>query len=97
MTESQFQLKLIKEIEESIPGSIALKGNSAFIQGFPDLVILLPNGRWCCLECKKSEDAEHQPNQDYYVEFLKQHGLAYFIFPKNKEEVMNDIQRSLGT
>lgn len=95
MKESAFQLKLIKEIESIIPGSIVLKGNSAFIQGFPDLVVLLPNGKWCCLECKKSEDAQHQPNQDYYIDFLNDGGYASFIFPNNKEDILNDIQRSL--
>lgn len=41
MLESKFQSGLIKEIKERFPGSIVLKTDATYIQGFPDLLILL--------------------------------------------------------
>ena len=66
MKESKFQSKLIKELKIEFPGCIVLKNDANYIQGIPDLLILYKN-YWAALECKKSEKASHQPNQDYYI------------------------------
>lgn len=52
--ESDFQAKLIKDIEQQFPGSIVTKLDSSHIQGIPDLLILYRD-KWATLECKKSE------------------------------------------
>ena len=66
MRENRFQKDLIKEIKEMFPGCVVLKNDSEYIQGIPDLTILYKN-KWVTLECKKSPNENHQPNQDYYV------------------------------
>lgn len=96
MLESKFQAKLIKELEDRFPGCIVMKTDANYIQGFPDLLILYQD-RWAALEGKRSENASHRPNQDYYVDLLNQMSFASFIFPENKEEVLNDLERSFGT
>lgn len=95
MIESKFQKDLIKEIKERFPGSIVLKNDPNYIQGFPDLLIL-HNKRWALLECKRSERASHQPNQDYWVRKANEMSFASFIFPENKEEVLHDMEQSLS-
>jgi len=91
--ESDFQSKLIKELEERFKGCIVTKLDSSHIQGIPDLLILY-NNKWACLECKKSANAHKQPNQEYYVELMNKMSFSRFIFPENKEDVLNDLQRT---
>ena len=91
--ESKFQAELIKEIKTLYPGCKILKNDPNYIQGFPDLTILYKD-RWAILECKRSENEPHQPNQDHYVEELNSMSYSSFIFPENKEKVLNDLEQA---
>lgn len=93
--ESQFQAKLICELKMIFPGCIVLKNDSSYIQGIPDLTILY-NERWAVLECKRSARDRHQPNQDYYISALNAMGFARFIYPENKEDVLNELREAFG-
>ena len=93
MLESKFQADLIKEIKKRFPGCEVLKNDSSYIQGIPDLTILYKD-KWAILECKKSEEAVKQPNQEWYVNRFNKMSYASFIYPENKEEVLNELQRS---
>lgn len=93
MLESKFQRKLIKEIKELFPGSIVLKNDANYIQGIPDLTILYKD-KWATLEVKEDEKATHRPNQDIYVDEMNRMSFSAFIFPENKEEILNDLERS---
>lgn len=90
MKESNFQSSVIKEIESRFPGSIVVKNDPNYIQGFPDLTIF-HNERWATLECKKDKDADHQPNQDYYVEKMSDMSFSSFIYPENRKDVLNEL------
>lgn len=92
--ENQFQAELIREIKERFPGCQILKNDPNYKQGFPDLTILYKK-RWAVLECKRSEGERHQPNQDYYVSELNKMSYSSFIFPENKEKVLNDLEQAL--
>lgn len=91
--ESDFQTSLIHEIKERLPGSEVIK-NDTYIQGFPDLTVFY-GPRWATLEVKRSAKAARQPNQEYYVDKLNNMGFASFIFPENKEAVLNAMEQSL--
>lgn len=93
MKENKFQSDLIKEIKGRFPGCIVMKNDASYIQGIPDLLIL-HNDKWASLECKRSEKAKHRPNQDYYVDKMNEMSFSAFIYPENKEEVLNDLGRS---
>lgn len=95
MRENKFQAKLIKEIESRLPGCLVLKNDANYIQGIPDLSVFYKD-HWAFLECKKSETAEHQDNQDDYIEYAQQNSFGAFIYPENKEAVLNELQRALG-
>lgn len=97
MKENVFQSKLKKKIEAIFPDAIVKKFNPEFSQGFPDLLILFSNGRFANLECKKSADAHHQPNQDYWVERLDRMSYARFIYPENEKEILDDLERTFKT
>lgn len=96
MKESEFQAKLIKELKKRFPGCVVLKNDPEYIQGFPDLTIFY-NNHWAVLECKASDDAHHQPNQDFYISHLDEMSFGRFISPENKEEVLNDLQSAFGS
>lgn len=70
-----------------------LKNDPNYLQGIPDLTIFWED-RWATLEAKKSANASHQPNQDYYVEKMNNMSFSRFIYPENKEEVLRELQQS---
>ena len=89
--ESKFQKELIDEVKERYPGCIALKNDSGYMQGFPDWTILYKD-KWAVLEVKKERGAHKQPNQEYYVNKLNEMGgFSRFVFPENKDEVLEDM------
>ena len=89
--ESKFQKELIDEVKERYPGCITLKNDSGYIQGFPDWTILYKD-KWAVLEVKKERGAHKQPNQEYYVNKLNEMGgFSRFVFPENKDEVLEDM------
>lgn len=91
--ESQFQAELIRDLKRAFPNCVVLKNDANYMQGFPDLLIL-NEGTWAALECKRTKDAHIQPNQSYYVDKLNQMSYASFICPENREEVMNELQQT---
>lgn len=94
--ENKFQADLIKELKQLFPGCIILKNDANYVQGIPDLTIFY-NNRWAALECKKNRSASHRPNQDYYVKKMDDMSFARFIYPENKEEIINELQQALRT
>ncbi len=93
--ENAYQGELIKKIKALLPGCEVLKNDPNYIQGIPDLLILSENG-WAILEVKRSANEPHRPNQDYYIDKFGHWTYASFIFPENEEEVLSELQRTLG-
>ena len=92
--ESAFQKGLINDLKKRFPGCMVLKNDPNYIQGIPDLLVLY-EGRWAALECKKAKQASHQPNQDYYVERMNEMSFSRFVYPENKEIILDELQQSL--
>lgn len=90
--ESKFQKDLMDEIKARYPGCVVMKNDSGYIQGFPDWTILYKD-KWAVLEAKRSKTAKKQPNQDYYVEQLDDMSYSRFVYPENKDEVLNELDR----
>lgn len=89
--ESGFQDKLIKDLKERFPGCMTFKMDQ--IQGIPDLLVLYKD-KWASLECKKSASAKRQPNQEHYVGKMDEMSFSRFIYPENKEEVLDELQQA---
>lgn len=88
--ESEFQSKLKKELKERFPGCIVTKLDSGDIQGIPDLLVLYKN-KWATLENKRSAKASKRPNQEYYVNKMNEMSFSRFIYPENKDSVLDEL------
>lgn len=91
--ESKFQKELIDEIKREYPGCIVLKNDPDYIQGFPDWTILWKD-KWAVLEAKRAKNSRKQPNQEHYVEKLDNMSFSRFVYPENKEEVLNELRKT---
>ncbi len=74
-------------------GCLVLKNDASYIQGIPDLIVLYKD-KWAALECKRSTNSHHQPNQDFYVDKMDKMSFSRFICPENQEEVLNELQHT---
>ena len=92
--ESKFQKELIDEIKREYPGCIILKNDPDYIQGFPDWTILWED-KWAVLEAKRDKNSRKQPNQEHYVEKLDGMSFSRFVYPENKEEVLNERRKTI--
>lgn len=90
MAENRFKTNLIKEIKSLFPGCMVMHLDPNEIQGIPDILVLY-NDRWAVLEGKDYATAKHQPNQDYYVDLMDRMSFAAFIYPENKDEVLDNL------
>lgn len=95
MKESKFQSDLKKELQGMFPECIITKLDSGDIQGIPDLLVLYKD-KWAVLENKRSVNASHQPNQDYYVDKMNNMSFASFIYPENKDEVLAKLRKKFN-
>jgi hypothetical protein len=86
--ESGFQDKLIKELKELFPGCMVFKMDQ--IQGIPDLLVLYGK-TWFSLENKRSASAKKRPNQEYWVNRMNEMSFSRFIYPENKEDILNEL------
>lgn len=95
-TENKYQRELIRKLEQIFPDAIILKNDSGYRQGIPDWSIM--NGEhWGMFDVKKSKDAPHQPNQDWYINWAASEGhFGMFVYPENEEEFLDAIQQALG-
>lgn len=98
MLENKFQAKLIKELKNIFPGCIVMKNDSSYIQGIPDLLVLYKN-KWASLEVKKDLNSlkRPRPNQEHFIKKMDKMSFARFIYPDNKEEVLNDLHKTFGS
>lgn len=91
--ESKFQHDLIADLRAMFPGCIVTKNDPNYLQGICDLAIFFEK-KWAMLECKKSADESHRPNQDYYVDKCNNMSFARFIYPENRQEVLDELQQT---
>lgn len=93
--ESEFKQAFFKEVKGMLSGCVIITGNSASQQGIPDTLILFRD-KWAALEFKRSATAKKRPNQPYFIEKFGEMSFASFVYPENKEEVLNALREAFG-
>ena len=94
LLESKFKRETKKILYDIFPGCYLHDLECNVTQGIPDLLILYRD-KWAMLEFKESEKAKRRPNQDYYVDLFDDMSFARFIYPENREEVLDELQSAL--
>lgn len=94
--EGNFKTKLIEDIEKEFPDCIVTKLEADFKAGIPDILIV-DGPRWATLEAKASKADVTKPRrnkdaQDYYVKVMNGMSYSSYVYPENKEEVLNDLK-----
>lgn len=95
MLEAEYRTELTKRLKKRFPESEIVATDPKRRQGILDILILI-GCRWAMLELKRSRNARHRPNQDYYVDRYNNMSFAAFICPENEEQVLDDLQQTLG-
>lgn len=89
--EQQLQSQTIRHLRERYPSAVILKTDNAGTQGFPDWTMLY-GGQYAIFDFKASQDAVHQPNQDYYIHQSAKYGaFAMFVCPENVDEFLEGL------
>lgn len=96
MLESAYQARLVERLESLFNRCVIMKNDPNYRQGFPDLLILF-NDAWACLEVKASENAPFRPNQEYWINRLRDMSFSACIFPENEHEVLTALKEFFGT
>lgn len=91
LLESEYQRRLMNKIRALYPGAIILKNDPAYLQGFPDWLVLYTS-TWAALEVKRSRNSRLQPNQAYYTDLADSMSFGRIVFPENETEVLRDLQ-----
>lgn len=94
--EGSFKSKLIKDIEKEFPDCIVTKLEADFKAGIPDILIV-DGPRWATLEAKASKadvtkQRQNKEAQDYYVGKMRSMSYSSYVYPENKEEVLNELK-----
>jgi Holliday junction resolvase len=94
--EATFQKKLLKELRQ-IQNSWWTVKEAASLRGLPDIFGSI-NGKFIALECKRNQ-TEATRNTGRIVlqrkilrDIEKSGGYSAFIYPENKEEILNDLR-----
>jgi len=94
MLESAFKKNFITELNVRLaPIDLEYIHTRSHNRSFPDLLILGPGSTWAALEFKAAEEADHQPNQAWYINRLNHWAYATFMYPENREEVLGDLEK----
>lgn len=83
---------MIKKLKKEFDGCMVIKNDPNYMQGIPDLLVL-HRSHWAALEVKASEDASHQPNQDYYVDQMDGMSFAAYLSPENEDSIFQQLNQ----
>ena len=93
--ESSLKADFIRKIRETFPDAIVLKNDANYLQGVPDILVLI-GPRWVALEYKRHPTSAQQANQGYYVTLMNEMSYAAFVYPENEEEVLLALEQALS-
>ena len=91
MKERKFQRKIADELRTMDCVVLVVSTLPGIPVGFPDLLILAPNGKWLTLEVKASATSKFQPLQKATI--AKLHGMAYskVVHPDNWDSIRREV------
>ena len=95
MLESELKAWFMSQVRERIP-HVEMHEPKTIRRGKPDLYVLGPGagpGAWAAFDFKADRGADHQPNQDFVIDYLDDMAWAEFVYPDNAEEILDGLER----
>lgn len=93
MKEAEFKQKFCKKLKALKCTVLQYQQGATTLAGFPDTIVLLPEGLTVFIEFKKSKNAKFRPGQKEWGEKLKERGYFWWVcYPENADEVMKEIK-----
>lgn len=90
--EKQFENKIKAFLKEKNIWFVKYFANAFTKSGIPDILGVLPNGKFFALELKV-EPNKPTPLQTRNIELIKKsNGIAYILYPKDFEQFKKDIE-----
>lgn len=94
--EGKFKKKVCSQLRKWGATVLQYKQDSTTVKGFPDTIVLLPEGLTIFIEFKKNKTAKFQPLQKEWIKKLNDRNyFAYVMYPEVEEKVMNEIKKLL--
>lgn len=90
--EGRFKEEFSKDLAFAFPDVVMLKNDEQLLQGVPDMLVLYKD-KWAMLEFKAHAKAAVQPNQRYYISFFDSMGFGAFVYPENRDDVIEALER----
>ena len=91
--EGKFKKKVCSNLKKLGCTVLQYKQDSTTVKGFPDTIVLLPEGLTIFIEFKKSKTAKFQPLQKEWNKKLNDRNyFAYIMYPENEKEIMAEIR-----
>lgn len=92
--ERKFKKKVIEELHDIYPGAVLIGLDPEEIQGIPDLLFLY-GPFWGTFETKRNLFSPVRPNQAFWVDKMNRMSYSSFLFPENKNDVFQDLDKTL--
>lgn len=93
--ETKFERAFMSDLRALLPGCYIFKLDPVQYYGIPDRLVLFQN-IWFTLEFKESATAKKQPLQDHHVEVMNNMSFSAFVYPENREEILDAICHTFG-
>lgn len=94
--EGKFKKKICQTLKKWGCTVLQYTQNSTTVKGFPDTIVLLPEGLTIFIEFKKNRTAKFQPLQKEWIKKLNDRNyFAYVLYPENEKEIMAEIRKLL--
>jgi hypothetical protein len=91
--ESDCKSKFCKKLKNLKCTVLQYKQDATTLAGFPDTIVLLPEGLTVFIEFKKSKNAKFRPGQKEWGVQLKERGYFWWAcYPENADEVLKEIK-----
>ena len=94
--EGVFKKKVCQTLRKWGCTILQYKQDSTTVKGFPDTIVLLPEGLTVYIEFKAHKNAKFQPLQKEWIKKLNDNGhFAWVMYPENEKEIKEEIERLL--
>lgn len=95
MLESSYKDIFLDKVRALLPDTdykkcVIIKNDAGYLQGVPDYTVFY-GSKWATLEIKRTKHAHKRPNQQYYVDIMRNMGYSSFVYPENEQQVLMEL------